>query len=137
VTGITIIRINVLLHVDFTDLSYSMHDAAFWSVAEPAIAIINCCIATLRPLLSIISPSHLWSSNAQSEDHHTESSSDVKNKRPTRNELDIEHDEYPLTIVEGEITTTITRAQEESLVTTKSGKSGSNSAVSTEHILKA
>ncbi|GME24671.1 putative integral membrane protein [Neofusicoccum parvum] len=66
VTAITIIRIHVLSVVDFTDLSYSMHDAAFWSVAEPAVAIINSCIPTMRPLLKLISPSRLWSSHKAS-----------------------------------------------------------------------
>lgn len=36
--------------------TYSMNHAAFWSVAEPAVAINKCCIATLCPLLKLVSP---------------------------------------------------------------------------------
>lgn len=43
-----------------------MIDAAFWSVTEPAVAIINACIPTMRPLLKIISPSRLWSAHKAS-----------------------------------------------------------------------
>lgn len=110
VTAITIIRINVLLHVDFTDLSYSMHDAAFWSVAEPAIAIINCCIATLRPLLKLISPARLWSSQKSNTADRAgysvtkEASSGSRLKRKLG--LDGMHDEYPLTRIEDGINNT-------------------------------
>ncbi|KAH6851599.1 integral membrane protein [Alternaria rosae] len=107
VTAITIIRINVLLHVDFTDLSYSMHDAAFWSVAEPAIAIINCCIATLRPLLKLISPARLWASNKASTSDHMGYSGGIGSGNKLRNKIGIEHDEYPLTRVEDGVTNTV------------------------------
>ncbi|KAF2644592.1 integral membrane protein [Massarina eburnea CBS 473.64] len=102
VTAITIIRINVLLNVDFTDLSYSMHDAAFWSVAEPAVAIINCCITTLRPLLKIVSPSRLWSSNKGSTVDRAGygNSGNMDSRVKMRNKLGVEHDEYPLTCIE-------------------------------------
>jgi hypothetical protein len=100
VTAITIVRINVLLNVDFNDLSYSMHDAAFWSVAEPAVAIINCCIATLRPIIKFISPTRLWSSNKGSSVGRAGYSGAVDNKTRARNKLGEEHDEYPLTQVE-------------------------------------
>jgi hypothetical protein len=106
VTAITIIRINVLLHVDFTDLSYSMHDAAFWSVAEPAIAIINCCVATLRPVLKLISPARLWTSNKASTTDHMGCSGGGGSANKLRNELGTEHDEYPLTRVEDGATNT-------------------------------
>lgn len=115
-TGITIIRINVLLHVDFTDLSFSMHDAAFWSVAEPAIAIINSCIATLRPLLRMISPRSLWSSNKGSSGGRAGYSGNIlSNRGPSNNKskLGLDHDEYPLTRVEGGITVTTVIGTEE------------------------
>ncbi|KAG9197642.1 hypothetical protein G6514_001166 [Epicoccum nigrum] len=106
VTAITIIRINVLLNVDFTDLSYSMHHAAFWSVAEPAVAIINCCIATLRPLLKLISPSRLWSSNKGDTEDRAGYSGSLSGRKPSKPKFGIEHDEYPLTCIEEEISTT-------------------------------
>jgi hypothetical protein len=100
VTAITIVRINVLLNVDFDDLSYSMHDAAFWSVAEPAVAIINCCIATLRPIIKFISPTRLWTSNKGSSVGRVGHSGAVDSKTKVRNKFEEEHDEYPLTQVE-------------------------------------
>lgn len=120
-TAITIIRINVLLRIDFTDLPYSMHDAAFWSVAEPAVAIINCCIATLRPLLKLVSPSRLWSSNKGSTADRAGYSGNIDSKYKSRNKLGIEHDEYPLTRVEDEVTHTVTTGEHgESLNSAKS-----------------
>ncbi|KAL1792135.1 hypothetical protein ACET3X_009886 [Alternaria dauci] len=109
VTAITIIRINVLLHVDFTNLSYTMHDAAFWSVAEPALAIINCCIATLRPLLKLVSPARLWTSNKASTSDRDGYSAHIGLENKLRNKARLEHDEYPLTHVgDGVADTTIT-----------------------------
>ncbi|KAH6625465.1 integral membrane protein, partial [Boeremia exigua] len=99
VTAITIIRIVVLLHVDFTDISYSMHHAAFWSVAEPAIAIINCCIATLRPLLKIISPSRLWASKRGSTRENVDYSGSAAPDRRMKHKRDTQ-DEYPLTWID-------------------------------------
>ena len=138
-TAITIIRINVLLHVDFTDLSYSMHDAAFWSVAEPAIAIANCCVATLRPLLSIISPAYLWNSakgssanrvgysgNGYSGNGYT---ANVSRGRPGINSK-LENDEYPLTGVEAVTTITVTGGSD-------SGRRDSSSIASATHVSKA
>ena len=90
----------MLLNVDFNDLSYSMHDAAFWSVAEPAVAIINCCIATLRPIIGYISPTQLWSSKKGSTGDHAGYSRAADSKSRARNKLGVEHDEYPLTQVE-------------------------------------
>jgi hypothetical protein len=99
VTSITIIRIVVLVHIDFNDLPYSMHDGVFWTVAEPAIAIINCCIATLRPLLRLISPARLWSSNKGSTAGRTGELGESGFGKRSRNKAGMEHDEYPLTLV--------------------------------------
>ncbi|KAF2126486.1 integral membrane protein [Dothidotthia symphoricarpi CBS 119687] len=104
VTAITVIRINVLLNVDFTDLSYSMPDAVFWSVAEPAVAIINCCVATLRPLLKIISPSRLWSFSEGNATDRAGYSHGIDSRHKLRNQLAAEHDEYPLTCTEDGMT---------------------------------
>ncbi|OQE01171.1 hypothetical protein PENVUL_c044G04087 [Penicillium vulpinum] len=57
IASITIIRIHILTTVDFTDLSYSMIWAAFWSVTEPALAISNSCAPMLRPILKAAFPS--------------------------------------------------------------------------------
>ncbi|KGO65644.1 hypothetical protein PITC_007620 [Penicillium italicum] len=57
ISSITIIRIHVLTTVDYTDLSYSMIWAAFWSVTEPALAISNSCAPMLRPILKATFPS--------------------------------------------------------------------------------
>jgi hypothetical protein len=40
VTAVSVIRITVLLNIDFADLTYTGHYAAFWSIVEPAVAII-------------------------------------------------------------------------------------------------
>jgi hypothetical protein len=128
VTAITIVRINVLLNVDFTDLPYSMHDAAFWSVAEPAIAIINCCIATLRPLIKIISPARIWSSNKGSTKDRVGYSNSANIKCSTRNKAGMEHDEYPLTQMEDDSTEAVATGRSEGM--SGAAKSDTNSVTS-------
>ncbi|KAF4309732.1 putative integral membrane protein [Botryosphaeria dothidea] len=111
VTAITVIRIRVLTRVDFTDLSYSMIDAAFWSVAEPAVAIINSCIPTMRPLLKLVSPSRLWSSNNKASYGNSgytngrsgEAGGIDSNKAFER----MQDGEYPLTQFEGGVSTNV------------------------------
>jgi hypothetical protein len=108
-----LIRINVLVNVDFADLSYSMHNAAFWSVAEPAVAIINCCIATLRPLLKLISPTKLWSSNKGSLTGRTGDLGGSGFGKKLKNKVGLEHDEYPLTRIENGMTSTVVASEGE------------------------
>jgi hypothetical protein len=84
-----------------------MHDAAFWSVAEPAVAIINCCIATLRPLLKIISPTRLWSSKKGNTTDRVGYSGGIESRQKLRDKLGVEHDEYPLTRIEDGMTNTV------------------------------
>lgn len=86
-----------------------MHDAAFWSVAEPAVAITICCIATLRPLLKIVSPARFWTSNKGSSANrggYIGSDNDSRHKK-ARVMFGVEHDEYPLTRIEEGVTDTI------------------------------
>ncbi|KAI9038409.1 uncharacterized protein KD926_010826 [Aspergillus affinis] len=56
ISAITIIRIRVLTTVNFLDLPYSMIWAAFWSVAEPALAITNSCVPMMRPVVKAAFP---------------------------------------------------------------------------------
>ena len=102
VTAITLIRIVVLLRVsaNVLNLPYVMTDAVFWSVAEPAVAIINCCIMTLRPLLRLISPTRLWFSNRVSPSDEVSHPATIGGGSKLRNKIGDEHDEYPITLVE-------------------------------------
>jgi hypothetical protein len=107
VTSITVIRIVVLVNIDFDDFPYSMQDGVFWTVAEPAIAIINCCIATLRPLLRLISPARLWSSNKSSTTGRIGESGESGFGKRLRNKVGLEIDEYPLTLIGDGVTDTV------------------------------
>ena len=97
VTAISIIRITVLLNMDFADVPYTGHYAAFWSVVEPAVAIINCCVPLMRPLLRLISPDELWSSRKDSAQTRGES---LESRSRIRKKTSIQLDEYPLTRIE-------------------------------------
>jgi hypothetical protein len=97
VTAISIIRITVLLNIDFTDLTYAGHYAAFWSIVEPAVAIINCCVPLMRPLLKMVHPGGLWSSRKDSVEARRESE---EGRSRTRRKGSIQLDEYPLTRIE-------------------------------------
>ncbi|KAH7062994.1 integral membrane protein [Paraphoma chrysanthemicola] len=136
VTAISIIRITVLLNVDYTDLSYTMHDAVFWSVVEPAVAIINCCITTLRPLLKIVSPARLWNSNKGTIDRAKYSGS-IGSGHKLGNQLGLEPDEYPLRHIEDSITdTVVTREDRKGRPRTRSDGNSEHSVtkVSTIHV---
>ncbi|RAL14713.1 uncharacterized protein BO97DRAFT_441673 [Aspergillus homomorphus CBS 101889] len=64
ISAITIIRIRVLTTVNFADLPYSMIWAAFWSVAEPALAILNACVPMMRPVFKAAFPGLFSSAKA-------------------------------------------------------------------------
>ena len=102
VTAITLIRIVVLLRVsaNVLNLPYVMTDAVFWSVAEPAVAIINCCIMTLRPLLRLISPARLWTSNRVNPLDEASHPATIGTGSKLRNQIEDENDEYPVTLIE-------------------------------------
>ncbi|KAF2136955.1 uncharacterized protein K452DRAFT_362205 [Aplosporella prunicola CBS 121167] len=51
ITAVSIIRMLVMLHLDFYDMTYSMQPSAAWTVLETTISIINSCIPMLRPIL--------------------------------------------------------------------------------------
>jgi hypothetical protein len=91
-----------------------MHHAAFWSIAEPAVAIMNCCIATLRPLLKLISPSRLRSSNKGEMKDFVGYSGGLSARKASRPTHGFEHDEYPLTRIEEAMSTTSVTTNNES-----------------------
>lgn len=97
ISAITIIRIRVLTTVDFTDLPYSMIWAAFWSVAEPALAVTNSCIPMLRPVLKAFFPS-LFSS-ARDRDYSSQTGPSVGSSLNfhRRRNIDDTDGEMPLT----------------------------------------
>lgn len=99
ISSITIIRIRVLTTVDFTDLSYSMIWAAFWSVTEPALAIGNACAPMLRPILKAAFPSLFGSHDGYSSQPFTGGPTSLsKNSTVKRGHgMDEEDSEFPLT----------------------------------------
>lgn len=95
ISAITIIRIRVLTTVDFTDLSYSMIWAAFWSVTEPALAITNACVPMLRPVFKAAFPTLFASAKAEYTAKVGQSGDSGSNNAFKRI-----NDEYPLTQIE-------------------------------------
>ncbi|PYH70164.1 uncharacterized protein BO88DRAFT_480337 [Aspergillus vadensis CBS 113365] len=95
ISAITIIRIHVLTTVDFTDLSYSMIWAAFWSVTEPALAITNACVPMMRPVFKAAFPGIFSSAkNAYSSQTGAQSGasgSAFKRMRDTESEMPLTH----------------------------------------------
>ena len=87
----------VLLNLDFADITYTGHYAAFWSIVEPAVALINCCVPLMRPLLKLVSPGGLWSSRRDSDQLRGESQ---ESGSRIRKKASIQLDEYPLTRIE-------------------------------------
>ena len=49
---ITILRIISLLHLSFSDLSYSLLPATIWGCLEPCLGIVSACMPVLPPLLA-------------------------------------------------------------------------------------
>ncbi|KAJ5230319.1 hypothetical protein N7489_011027 [Penicillium chrysogenum] len=98
ISSITIIRIRVLTTVDFTDLSYSMIWAAFWSVTEPALAIANSCAPMLRPILKAAFPSLFSSVRAAYSTQPSTKPALSKNSTAKRTHgMDEMDSEFPLT----------------------------------------
>jgi hypothetical protein len=60
ICAISVIRMVVLSRLNFNDISYDMLDSVFWTVTEPALVIINACIPTLRPLISLVFTNRSW-----------------------------------------------------------------------------
>ncbi|OCL14689.1 hypothetical protein AOQ84DRAFT_280489, partial [Glonium stellatum] len=48
---VSIIRLITLVHLSYTDITYSVPEALIWSMLEPAIGITLACLPVIRPLL--------------------------------------------------------------------------------------
>ncbi|QKX54809.1 uncharacterized protein TRUGW13939_01898 [Talaromyces rugulosus] len=62
ITIISIIRMQSLIVLSFTEISSSMVDPVFWTVVEPSLAVTNACLPIIRPIIAIILPGHFFSS---------------------------------------------------------------------------
>ena len=57
---ISIIRMQSLITLKFSDISYNMINPVFWTVAEPSLAIINACLPIMRHLVKHFLGQHSW-----------------------------------------------------------------------------
>ena len=64
ITAISTIRVISLAVWDFSDFSYGLGRVAIWSVLEPTLGIINCCLPILQPALAKFTRSSIWTSRA-------------------------------------------------------------------------
>ncbi|CRG91427.1 hypothetical protein PISL3812_08475 [Talaromyces islandicus] len=62
ITIISIIRMQSLIVLSFTEISSSMVDPVFWTVVEPSLAVTNACLPIIRPIIALILPGHFFSS---------------------------------------------------------------------------
>ena len=56
------IRIDALAKWDFSDLTWGMWKVAVWSILEPSLGIINCCLPVLGPIAEKVYTSATWTS---------------------------------------------------------------------------
>ncbi|MCJ1248191.1 hypothetical protein MMC30_005408 [Trapelia coarctata] len=55
---ISVIRVVTLAQINTTDFSYRLGQIGYWSVLEPTLGIISCCLPVLPPVLSkLLGPS--------------------------------------------------------------------------------
>lgn len=57
---ISIIRMQSLITLDFSDISYNMLNPVFWTVTEPSLAIINACLPIMRHLMKHLFGQRSW-----------------------------------------------------------------------------
>ncbi|OQE96365.1 hypothetical protein PENNAL_c0001G07660 [Penicillium nalgiovense] len=89
---------SVFTTVDFTDPSYSMIWAAFWSVTEPTLAIANSCAPMLRPIHKAAFPSLFSSVRAAYSTKPSTKPALSKNSTAKRTHgIDEMDSEFPLT----------------------------------------
>jgi hypothetical protein len=100
ITVISIIRMQSLIVLSFTEISSSMVDPVFWTVVEPSLAVTNACLPIIRPIIAILLPGHYFSSAQKTPKRGQGSGS-------TRDFRNIEEDggTYPLSPLNAGMTT--------------------------------
>ena len=58
---ITAIRIKVIVDFDPLDASGHLGPITFWSIMEPLLGLINCCLPVIQPAISKLTGQRLWS----------------------------------------------------------------------------
>ena len=58
---ITAIRIKVIMDFDPQDASGHLGPITFWSILEPLLGLINCCLPVIQPAISKVSGHRVWS----------------------------------------------------------------------------
>lgn len=61
IIAVTGVRIKVILEFDPRDASYGLGPITFWSILEPLLGVINCCLPVIQPAISALTGQRLWS----------------------------------------------------------------------------
>lgn len=55
------LRVHTLAQWDFEDLSYDVGNLAIYSLLEPTLGLVGCCLMVLQPVISKLTMSRIWS----------------------------------------------------------------------------
>ncbi|MCJ1345442.1 hypothetical protein MMC31_003649 [Peltigera leucophlebia] len=57
----SVLRVHTLVRWEFEDLSYSIGNLAIYSLLEPILGLVGCCLMVLQPVISKLTMSRIWS----------------------------------------------------------------------------
>ncbi|MCJ1230933.1 hypothetical protein MMC12_007607, partial [Toensbergia leucococca] len=95
--AISVVRIVAVTSWDFSDFSYGLGKVAYWSILEPALGVMNCCLPVLPPVFSKLSGTCTWIyGRSMSSYGNSKRLGDVKTGRMRRFRT-LDDGNYPLT----------------------------------------
>lgn len=56
-----VLRVHTLVQLDLEDLSYGVGNLAIYSLLEPILGLVGCCLMVLQPVISKLTMSRIWS----------------------------------------------------------------------------
>lgn len=56
-----VLRVHTLVRLNLEDLSYGVGNLAIYSLLEPILGLVGCCLMVLQPVISKLTLSRIWS----------------------------------------------------------------------------
>lgn len=55
-----VLRVHTLVRLNLDDLSYGVGNLAIYSLLEPLLGLVGCCLMVLQPVISKLTQSRIW-----------------------------------------------------------------------------
>lgn len=56
-----VLRVHTLVRLSLEDLSYGVGNLAIYSLLEPLLGLVGCCLMVLQPVIAKLTMSRIWS----------------------------------------------------------------------------